>query len=126
LALSAKRWHDPGMTKTVRLVLWETVFLLPGLLWLAQPGALQRTWHSPYLRWLLVGAVAFYAAYLLYWLNILLCGGWAAVAVKLEDRAAARTRSAATRSPLGENITLAFIALLMVVVFVVPVLLRRH
>ncbi|HTJ64754.1 MAG TPA: hypothetical protein VL899_13190 [Alphaproteobacteria bacterium] len=78
------------------------------------------------MRWIVVGASALYAAWLVYWFSILLRGGWGAVVAKLENREAARVQSVTTRTPLRENIMLAFVALLVLGVFVVPLLLRQH
>ena len=108
------------MARTFKLVLWELLAFVPGLLFLfARPSP----WHSPHMRWLAIGLIVLYASFLAYWLWILWRGGRRGIVAALERRA---VRSKVVLSPLRENLTLAFVALLLLGFVIVPILLRSH
>lgn len=74
----------------------------------------------------MVGAAIYVVSliyWLAYWLAVLWRGGWSAVVATLERRAAGSKFSI---SPLRQNMTLAFVALLLFGFVVAPILLKSH
>ena len=108
------------MARTLKLVLWELLAFVPGLLYLfARPSP----WQSPHMRWLAIGLIVLYAGFFAYWLWILWRGGWRGVVATLERRAA---RGKVLLSPLRQNMVLALVALLLAGFIVVPILLKSN